>query len=323
MHVRQIARASTDFQQPVDETTLRRCVVDALPGRSVREIVELDSGLFNNTYRVGTDDGTFVLKVAPRADTPVYFVERHLMERERTIAPRLRSAHPLVPEYLSFFEIDGRHAFLQRFVPGRLWHAVESSLTEAENAELWRQLGAVARVIHSETGDHFGYPEPFVGAPTWSEFIERNVEGLADDCLRLDRMHPDVEEFLRILPRFRGRLDEVTTPRLLHGDLWSRNVLIDGEAADIRITAVIDGERAFWGDPLADWVLILYGVPAAFWDGYGEDLAANGDPARIDVYKGMYFMLNIVEAERLGESDDGPRQRLAAVNERLRRRWMN
>ena len=319
MHVRQIERASTDFQQPVDETTLCRAVADALPGRSVREIVELDSGLFNNTYRVGTDDGTFVLKVAPRAETPVYFVERHLMERERTIAPRLAAVHPLVPGYLGFFEIDGRHASLQHFIPGRLWHAVEESLTDAENAELWRQLGEFARTVHSVEGDRFGYPEPFVGAPTWAEFCARNVEGLADDCRRLDRMHSEVEEFVRIFPRFRERLDEVTTPHLLHGDLWPRNVLIDGEGADIRIAAVIDGERAFWGDPLADWVLILYGVPAAFWDGYGDDLAASGDPVRIDVYKGMNFMLNIVEAERFGASDDEPRRWLAAVNDRLRR----
>ena len=318
MRVRQIDRSSTDFQQPVDEVALRRAVVDALPGRSVREVVELDSGLFNNTYRIDADDSAFVLKVAPRSETPVYFVERHLMERERTIAPRLRAAHPLVPEYLSFFEVDGRSAFLQRFVSGRLWHAVESELTQEENAALWRQLGAFARTVHSETGDRFGYPAPFVDAPSWSGFIERNTEGLVEDCRRDGRLYREVEEFVEWLPRFREHLDEVTTPRLLHGDLWPRNVLIDGEGSDIRIAAVIDGERAFWGDPLADWVLILYGVPEPFWDGYGEDLAASGDPVRIDLYKGMYFVLNILEAGRLDASDDEPRQWLAEVNERMR-----
>ncbi len=319
MHVRQIPRSATDFQQPVDPAELRRVVPDRLPDRTVRAIVELDSGLFNNTYRVDTDDGTFVLKVAPHTDVPVYFVERHLMERERTLAPRLEAAHPLVPEYVSFFDVDGRHAFLQRFVPGRLWHAVESSLTEAENAELWRQLGDLARTVHAQTGDRFGYPAPFVDAPSWSEFVGRNVAGLAEDCRRLDRLHPEVEDYLGLLPRFRARLDEVTEPRLLHGDLWPRNVLIDGGGSEIRIVGVIDGERAFWGDPLADWVLILYGVPEAFWRGYGEDLAAKGDGVRIDLYKGMYFMLNILETERFGTSDADPRRRLAEVNDRLRR----
>ena len=118
------------------------------------------------------------------------------------------------------------------------------------------------------------------------------------------------------------------TPSLLHGDLWPRNVIIDGEGADIHLNAVFDAERAFWGDPVSDWVLILYGVPEAFWQGYGENLPKTRDPVCIAIYKGMYFILNILEAVRFNQtdfkqsvcnqSDNEPRNRLSAVNKELR-----
>lgn len=86
---------------------------------------------------------------------------------------------------------------------------------------------------------------------------------------------------------------------------------------DIHIKAVFDGERAFWGDPLSDWVLLLYDVPESFWQGYGENLLNTGDPARIAIYKGMYFILNILEAARDQGNYEEPRKRLAAANKEL------
>ena len=50
-------------------------------------------------------------------------------------------------------------------------------------------------------------------------------------------------------------LDEVTVPALVHFDLWPGNILVDRPAdGPARIGGLIDGERMFWGDPLADLV---------------------------------------------------------------------
>jgi hypothetical protein len=56
--------------------------------------------------------------------------------------------------------------------------------------------------------------------------------------------------------------------------------------------------------------LILYDVPDTFWQGYGENLLNTRDPACIAIYKGMYYILNIIEAVRFQESCDEPRKRL-------------
>lgn len=318
MKIHHIERDSSAFQRPVHEQDLLQTLKQELKGEEVIEVTEISGGLFNNTYRVTTSDATYILKVAPHKTSTVFYNERFLMQRERSISRQLQAVNPLIPTYLSFFTVGGRSAFLQSFVQGRLWHDVESTLSKEENAALWRQLGTFARTVHNTCSDTFGYPEPFEGAAQWSTFIVENVEGMVDNCRRLGVLHDEVLTYLDLLPHFLLVLDEVKTAHLLHGDLWPRNVIINGDGANIHIAAVIDAERAFWGDPLCDWVLILYGVPKAFWIGYGEDLVKTGSLVRIAVYKGMYAILGVLEAARSGESVDPSRKRLARINSELR-----
>ena len=317
MEIRQIERGGSAFQQPVNEQDLRVQLKQELSHETVIEVTELNAGLFNTTFRVNTSNNAYILKVAPGKDAEVFYNERYLMQRERTVSRQLQSLSPLIPEYLSFFTIGGRDAFLQPLVQGRLWYDVISSLSEAENNELWRQLGTFARLVHSCCGAQFGYPAPFEGFSRWSQFIADIVEGMVEDCRRLDVMCDAVEVYSRYVPHFFLALDQVKTPKLLHGDLWPRNVIIDGAGAHIHLKAVFDGERAFWGDPVSDWVLLLYGVPEAFWQGYGENLLKTQDPVCIAIYQGMYFILNILEAVRFQTTSDAHRKRLLAVNKEL------
>ncbi len=49
--------------------------------------------------------------------------------------------------------------------------------------------------------------------------------------------------------RHEGVLDEVTTPVLVHFDLWDGNILLDLDGGALRIGGLIDAERAFLGRP--------------------------------------------------------------------------
>jgi fructosamine-3-kinase len=138
---------------------------------------------------------------------------------------------------------------------------------------------------------------------------------MVEDCRRLDVFCEEIETYLSYLPHYLELLDKVKTAKLLHGDLWPRNVIIDGVGEDIHLKAVIDAERAFWDDPISDWVLLLYGVPDDFWQGYGKNLLKTSDPACLAIYQGMYFILNILEAVRFQESDEKPRKWLFAANQ--------
>ncbi|MEM8858189.1 MAG: aminoglycoside phosphotransferase family protein [Chloroflexota bacterium] len=317
MRIEQQDRQPSEFQQPVDEHSLRRELSRALADDTVIKVTELKAGLFNNTYRVDTEKNAYILKVAPHPSAQVLFNEQNLMQQEKMIAPILQSLSPLIPRYLSFFSIDGRDASLQTFVEGRLWHNVIEELAEAENTQLWQQLGTFAKMLHGYRGRQFGYPSSARLFDHWSEFIKYNVTGLIEDCQRHNVLHDEVKTYWQMLPQFSKFLDQVNDPKLLHGDLWPRNVLIEGSGDNIHLKAVFDAERAFWGDPVADWVLILYGVPNAFWTGYGENLLQTSHSTRIAIYKGMYFIVNILECVRFESSDKTYRELLSGINSEL------
>lgn len=310
MNISQLVRTATDFQQPVSEQALSSCLSEVIPDEIIIEISELSSGLFNSTYRVHTNKTNYILKIAPTEKADVFFNERFLMLREQTLSQQLQSISPLIPQYIRYLRIDNRQAFLQNYVEGILWHDVISELDAIKNDKLWRQLGSFARKFHTTQGERFGYPEPHCSFMLWSEFIKADVDGKINDCERHNLACSEMYEYRRLLNEYTALLDSIVTPYLIHGDLWPRNVII---TEDHNIAAVIDAERAFWGDPISDWVLLFYDLPEAFWQGYGVNLLENTDPKLIALYKGMYYILNILESVRFPDDIQPYKKKLQQV----------
>ena len=75
----------------------------------------------------------------------------------------------------------------------------------------------------------------------------------------------------------RALLDQVKTPSLLHLDLWAGNVLLDGDS--LEILAVIDSDRAVFGDPDFEFAAPWMEDPA-LRHGYGYREITRDDPAR-------------------------------------------
>ena len=152
-----------------------------------------------------------------------------------------------------------------------------------------------------------GYPSGSVGPlrETWrAAFLDMVNAVLADAetyAVTLPRPIADILEW------FNDRavaLEEVTTPVLVHFDLWDGNILVESDPAGHRIGALIDAERAFWGDPLAEFVsLALYGDierDTAFLAGYrGAGGAVTFDIAarqRLSLYRTYLNLIMWVEA---------------------------
>lgn len=104
-----------------------------------------------------------------------------------------------------------------------------------------------------------------------------------------------------------GVLDEVTTPCLVHFDVWPGNVFLTLDETP-RIQAIIDHERAFWGDPLADFVTpTIFGeldesdeIVAGYREAGGVVEFTASTRARIALYR-LYLALIIL-------TENGPRQ---------------
>jgi aminoglycoside phosphotransferase (APT) family kinase protein len=105
-------------------------------------------------------------------------------------------------------------------------------------------------------------------------------------------------------------LDEVAVPVLVHFDLWDGNILIDLDGEAPRIGGLIDAERAFWGDPLADFVsLALLGdinQDEAFLAGYrhadGPGKLNASSRVRLALYRSYLYLIMLVEAVPRGYS---------------------
>jgi Ser/Thr protein kinase RdoA (MazF antagonist) len=95
-----------------------------------------------------------------------------------------------------------------------------------------------------------------------------------------------------LLDEHAGSLDEVLEPRLVEFDLYDDNVMV----RDGAIVAIIDHERALYGDPLMEGcfnALVLpaaFGDPTAFLRGYGQGPLTGTELTRRRLYT-LHLML--------------------------------
>ncbi len=138
--------------------------------------------------------------------------------------------------------------------------------TEAGYAD----AGVAIATLHARAGSRYGWPEDHAFGPVpcpagwsddWASFwIERRLlawpEALPrSTATRLERLCTRVPDLVPASPR----------PSLLHGDLWSGNVLFDGGFSGLIDPACYHGHAEV---DLA--MLTLFGRPRdAFWRGYG------------------------------------------------------
>jgi aminoglycoside phosphotransferase (APT) family kinase protein len=134
------------------------------------------------------------------------------------------------------------------------------------------ELGAITARLHAVPGP--GYIGP--ANRRFSSYVEKAARqsrrmtdlGYGTHCVPRE----EVDDLMALLDRTRQCLATAPgPPRLVHGDVQPRNVLVDGSGA---ITALLDFEVAGGGDPTEDFALVGldWHAPgfAAFCEGYAE-----------------------------------------------------
>ena len=294
-----------------------------IPPAQVTDVTRLEGGTFNDVSRITLADGQrLILKVPPPPDVPVLAYECGILRAE-ALFYELAAPNPRLPTVIhaGFGHQDGAPDFLlMTELPGQPWPAVAGQLDDRDRQRLRRELGRIVAGLHAMTGTEFGYPAQPLAA-SWRTAFGGMLETLLAEADRYGIALPlPTGEIRQRVAKHANALDQVTTPVLVHFDLWDGNILVDLNGAESRIGGLIDAERAFWGDPLADFVsLALLGdihQDQAFLDGYGEA----GGPARLDasspvrlaLYRTYLYLIMLVEA--------APRRYDERALERVRRR---
>lgn len=284
------------------------------------EVEELSEGAMNAVYRLGVDGGPprIVLKVGSAPDAPLLTYEVDALRTEIAFYELARGAFPLpgvhfVDTSRTVVEVD---YMVMDHVDATPWTHLLSSIPAERQAGLHRDLGQMAGRLHRITGTRFGYLQP--GTPqgdTWRSAFLQMVDAVLDDAVAWKVILPADPEDVRGAARgLAGYLDDVPEPKLVHFDLLKYNVLVSGEGGDWRIEAVIDGERAFWGDPVAELVNVnpmRDPMHPAFLDGYAETAESPIEPtpsvhARLALYQLYAGLVLLVQAVPHGYLDGSP-----------------
>ncbi|SOE07214.1 phosphotransferase family protein [Streptomyces sp. Ag109_G2-15] len=271
------------------------------PGR-LAGVRPLGGGTYNTVEELRLTDGTrCVLKAAPTA--PGLRYEARLLHSEAVFSRAAEEAGVPAPRTLHADDTPEVRHLLQTACPGEPW---DDSLTDAERAELRGELGRQVARLHRVTGPGYGYPSGALGplAPDWRTAFTTMFDAVLDDARRYRaRLPRPADEVARTARAAHDALDEVTVPRPVHFDLWQGNILVDRTPDGPRIGGLIDGERMFWGDPLADFVSLALlddiekdeAFLAGYRQGGGHAALGRAERLRLALYRAYLYLIMLVE----------------------------
>lgn len=205
----------------MDESSATAALVAAAVGEPVNAITPLTGGCIASVYRCDLRDGRSVVAkagrqsgVGPRSGlTPEGFMLTYLAEQSRLPVPRVLSCSDSLL-VMEFVESDGRM----------------TSAAERHAAELLASLHSIKAPMFGLHRDTLigPIPLPNTPSPSWVEFFrDRRMLYLASLAAGAGRLCSGTMTRLEAMASRLGEfLPDNPTPSLVHGDIWSGNVLV-------------------------------------------------------------------------------------------------
>ncbi|MDE6110624.1 MAG: aminoglycoside phosphotransferase family protein, partial [Eubacterium sp.] len=224
---------------------------------NVLDSKQLSGGEFNTVYKVVTDNGEYVIKIAPSKDVSVLTYEQNIAASEQFALNKLcNNSYAKVPKVIAFSASTNKYSYLIiEFVEGKMLLGQKLSKDEYNNVMF--NLGkAVAEFHNVECDLGFGYLQNGLKS-TWKEAYFDMVQNIIADAKKVRCKIPYFDEIMNMIDKCSYVLDEVKTPSILHFDLWQGNIFIK----DGKLSSIIDFERTILGDPVGDFIHLDYIVP--------------------------------------------------------------
>jgi len=278
--------------------------------RKVVTYEELPDGFFNAAARLTLDDGfQCVLKAAPYDHVKGLRYEKDIMKAEvesmRLVKARTSVPVPEIYVYDTSRRLLPSDFFIMKLLPGSPLHKIRQQIPVENQVEIERSLGQMACEMSQITQDFFGYwSQPQQPGVTWRATFLQMVDWVIEDGKAKDVKLPlPYEELYALMARHFDALDEVTTPRLVHWDIWDGNVFVDPQT--YQVTGLIDFERVIWGDPLMESFFGDRNPKSHYSEGFGNGvLSTRKQVQRRMLYNTYLWMIMIIETfYRLYDND--------------------
>jgi fructosamine-3-kinase len=260
--------------------------VAELLGTPPTDLTELDGGHVGRVYRVSFADRPPA--AAKTGATPLDVEAEMLRYLDRETGLPVPGVLATDPDLLVMSYVDG---------DGVVTPAVE------------RHLADLLADLHGVTADACGFPFDTLSGPyhqpnpwtdSWVEFFRAHRLSLwADEAVREGVLGAGTRQRIaRIEDRLDALLDEPDAPALVHGDVWTGNLVV----GDGSVRAVLD-PALYYGHPEAELAYVdrFGGVGDAFFDRYRQHRAV--DDAFFHARRHVYALVPLLEHLRVfGES---------------------
>lgn len=285
---------------------IEKIIGNAFPEKEMTGYTELSEGLCNIAYRIEFSDGSkSILKIAPQFNRTLLRNEKCLMNAEVNAMklaeniPNVKTAK--VQYYDTSKALCTGDYFIMECLEGESLVSLQNKLSEEEKARIYSEIGNIVRDIAEIKGEYFGplydSAEKFHKLYDFVKMLIRNVLADAEEKSIIIGVSP--EEILSLLEAHKAVFGEVS-PVLVHYDLWEGNIFVKNG----HVCALIDWERALWGDVLMEDRFRRHSVNDPFLKGFGQTVFSREERIRTLWYDIILYLTMMTEGRFRKYPDD-------------------
>ncbi len=272
------------------------------PDAAVTAFSLCSGGLFNTTYKVilisGGEEKTVILRMGPVHRELLMGYEHHMMETEAAIFAMMHEKGIPASKVIACNterKVLDRDFMVVEYIDGVAFSGAE--MPEEERQAIEREMGKAVRAMHEIECPAFGRATHVLFGESYPNYFESIYAEVSDLCEKTVACGLYTEEESETIKRAVKKQEEILktekVPHLCHGDLWSGNILVEKKDGKWVMAAVIDVDRAYFGDVDFDlgnpWIL-----SDSFLAGYGitrEELEVRERKIKRECATLIYFML--------------------------------
>ncbi|MHB1154098.1 MAG: aminoglycoside phosphotransferase family protein [Eubacteriales bacterium] len=296
-----MANTTSSLFCELSEDVLRNIIAKKLQ-QNIMSYELVSGGLFNTTYKINTDQGKhIIMRAGPVNRHLLMYYEHDLMRTETAVYDLMKQLDiPCTNVILCDTSNDliDRDYMLAEYIDSISLSS--ATLSDSEKFEIQKSIGSNIYKMHQIHTDGFGRATDVFfkkSHDNWYDYILSEASTLVRDGVKNGAFtEEDYNLITTAVIRHRDLLFSVKENRLCHGDLWDGNILISRNKDSWFLSAVIDVDRAVFGDIDFDlgnpWI-----ISDGFIQGYGitrEELDRPEHKIKREIYSMIYYILETV-----------------------------